>query len=136
MFFESLWPKSAGKISVIQNNIIRHKALMSNEVTLENVVQAYEARARAYQEYERTHRFQDQLNFEDAKAALMPHLYDGDLEKFGRECHTGSGQWLQEEETFRNWVDANDHSVRLFWLQGIPGAGTSPLSHKSDNSNI
>jgi hypothetical protein len=124
VFFESLWPRSANKISAIQNNIIRHKALMNSEVTLENVVQAYEARERAYREYERTHQFQDWQNFEDVKLALIPHLYDGDLEKFGRECQIGSGQWLQEEDRFKIWADAKDHSVRLFWLQGIPGAGT------------
>jgi len=57
MFFESMWPRSANRISGIQSNIIRHKALMNSEVTMESVVQAYEAREKAYQEYERTHQF-------------------------------------------------------------------------------
>jgi hypothetical protein len=105
--------------------MVRHKALMNSEVTLENIVQAYEARERAYHEYERTHQFQDQQNFEDAKCALMPYLYDEDLENFGRECQVGSGQWLQEEDRFKSWSDASEQSIRLFWLQGIPGAGTS-----------
>jgi hypothetical protein len=107
---------------------------MNSEVTLENVVQAYEARERAYQEYERTHQFQDRQNFEDAKVALSPHLYDADLEKFGRECPIESGEWLQKEDSFKNWANANHCSVRLFWLQGIPGAGTSRALYESDSN--
>src|SRR5271170_6784620 len=110
--------------------MIRHKALMNSEVTLENIVQAYEARERAYQEYERTNQFQDWQNFECVKAAISPYLYDGDLEAFRRECQVESGQWLEEEENFRKWSDPNDHSVPLFWIHGIPGAGTSSASRE------
>jgi hypothetical protein len=130
VFFESLWPRSANKISVIQSNIIRHKALMNSEVTLENVVQAYEARERAYQEYERTNQFQDWQNFECVKAAISPYLYDSELEAFRRECEAESGQWLEEEDSFQKWSDPDDHSVPLFWIQGIPGAGTSSASRE------
>ena len=132
MFFESLWPRSANKISVIQSNIIRHKALMNSEVTLESVVQAYEERERAYQEYERTHQFQDWQNFEGVKSAISPYLYDDDLEAFRRECQVESGQWLEEEDNFKKWSDPNDHLVRLFWLKGIPGAGTSSVSREQN----
>jgi hypothetical protein len=132
MFFESMWPRSANKISVIQSNIIRHKALINSEVTLESVVQAYEAREKAYQEYERTHQFQDWQNFESVRAAISPYLYDNDLEAFRRECQVKSGQWLEEEDNFKKWSDPNDHSVRLFWLRGIPGAGTSSASREQN----
>jgi len=132
MFFESLWPRSANRISGIQSNIIRHKALMNSEVTMESVVQAYEAREKAYQEYERTHQFQDWQNFEGVKAAISPYLYDNDLGAFRRECQVESGQWLEEEDNFKKWSDPNDRSVRLFWLQGIPGAGTSSASREQD----
>ena len=97
---------------------------------MESVVQAYEARERAYQEYERMHQFQDWQNFEGVRVALSPYLYDNDLEAFRRECQVESGQWLEEEDNFKKWSDPNDHSVRLFWLQGIPGAGKSSASRE------
>lgn len=42
VFFESMWPRSAHKIAVIQDNMVRHKAMMNSEVTLENIIQAHE----------------------------------------------------------------------------------------------
>jgi hypothetical protein len=97
---------------------------MNSEVTLENILQAYDSRERAYMEYDRMHDFQDWQNFETVKAAMAPYLYDDDLEAFRRECQSESGQWLEEENSFKRWSDPSDHSVRLFWLQGMPGAGT------------
>ena len=97
---------------------------MNSEVTIESVAQAYEAREKAYQEYERTHRFQDWQNFEGVKAAVSPYLYDNELEAFRREYQVEPGQWLEDEDDFKKWLDPNDHSVRRFWLQGIPGDGT------------
>jgi hypothetical protein len=64
------------------------------------------------------------------RAAISPYLYDNDLEAFRRECQVESGQWLEEEDNFKKWSDPDDHSVRLFWLQGIPGAGTSFASRE------
>ena len=133
IFFESLWPRSAKKISIIQSNMIRHKALMNSEVTLENILQAYNSRERACMEYDRMRDFQDGQNFETVRAAIAPHLYDDDLEAFRRECESKSGQWLEEEKNFKRWSDPSDHSVRRFWLQGMPGAGTSFAFH---NLNI
>ena len=98
---------------------------MNCEVTLVNIVQAYDAREKAHQEYERNHQFQDWQNFEGVKTAISPYLYDNDLEAFRRECQVEPGKWLEEDQNFKKWSDPNDLSVRLFWLHGIPGAGRS-----------
>ena len=55
---------------------------MNSEVTLENILQAYDSRERAYMEYDRMHDFQDWQNFEAVRAAIAPYLYDDDLEAF------------------------------------------------------
>jgi hypothetical protein len=106
---------------------------MNSEVTLENILQAYDSRERAYMEYDRMHDFQGWQNFEAVRAAIAPYLYDDDLEAFRRECQSESGQWLEEENSFKRWSDPSDQSIRLFWLQGMPGAGTSFAFH---NLNI
>ena len=80
---------------------------MNSEVTLESIAQAYEAREKAYQEYERTHQFQDLQNFEAVRAAISPYLYDSELEAFRRECQVESGLWLEEEDNFKKWSDPN-----------------------------
>lgn len=112
--------------------MVRHKALLNSNVTLEDVIRADEARERAYQEYERTHQFQDWQNFETVKAAIAPCLYDDYLEYLSRECGSESRQWLEDEDDFKKWSDPNDQSVRLFWLQGIPGAGKSFSLHEKN----
>lgn len=84
---------------------------MKKEVTLNSVIQVYEARERAYQGYERTHQFQYWQNFETVKAAISRYLYDDDLEAFRREYQVESAQWLEEEENFKKWSDPNVHSL-------------------------
>jgi hypothetical protein len=103
--------------------MVRHKTLLNSEVTREDIVRADEARETAYQEYERTHQFQDWQNFEMVKAAIAPCLYDDYLELLSKEYKSESGQWLEGENDFKKWSDPNNHSIRCFWLQGIPGAG-------------
>ena len=94
--------------------MVRHKALMNREVTLENVIQAHEMREGDFQEYERTNKFQDRQNSEDVKVALSPYLYDKELEIFREKCLPETGQWLKEEKIFQKWSDLNEQSVRLF----------------------
>jgi hypothetical protein len=123
VFFESIWPRYASKISVILENITRHTILVDSEVTLADISEAHAARIRAYEEYERAQNFQQRQQFEIVKSSLSPKLYDVDLDNLQRQSYGDAGQWLDDEEDFRKWSDPNDESARLLWLEGIPGAG-------------
>jgi hypothetical protein len=123
LFFESLWPKYGNKITIIMANIDRHAHLMIGEVTLTDIVKADEAREQAMEKYTRDEEFQRRQDFESVKQSLLPKLYDDELEEFSKRRCPHSGEWLESDDQFSRWLDPKDKSQRLFWLQGIPGAG-------------
>jgi hypothetical protein len=123
LFFESLWPKYGNKITIIMANIDRHTHLMIGEVTLTDIVKAQEAREQAMEKYIRDEEFQRRQDFESVKQSLLPKLYDDELESFRKRRFPRSGEWLESDDQFSGWLDPKNKSQRLFWLQGIPGAG-------------
>ena len=38
-----------------------------------------------------------------------------------------TGQWILSEPKVRDWLDPDEASVPMFWLNGIPGAGKMKL---------
>lgn len=123
LFFESLWPKYGNKITIIMANIERHSGLMIGEVSLKDIADAQEAREQAAVKYARDEEFQRRQDFALAKQALSPTLYDDELEAFRKIRCQNSGDWLKRGGKFCEWLDASSQ-LRLFWLNGIPGAGT------------
>lgn len=49
-----------------------------------------------------------------------------DQEEFAnkRQYTPDSGRWILKEPKIKDWFDPADSSVPIFWLSGIPGAGT------------
>jgi hypothetical protein len=49
-----------------------------------------------------------------------------DQEAFAATRHDlpNTGRWILNEPKVKEWLDPNDLTVPLFWLNGIPGAGT------------
>jgi hypothetical protein len=45
-----------------------------------------------------------------------------------------SGRWLLERPQVASWLDINDDGKPLLWIRGIPGAGSSSLCTKWDNT--
>lgn len=123
--FEILWPKHAGRFDVILDNIKRHTMLMHGEVEMAHIAEADTARKVALQEYERAHESQDRQAFDSVVSSLNPTLYDKELERLSTDCSAGTGGWLTGHSVYTKWLDAADEHSRLFWIQGIPGAGTS-----------
>ncbi|KAH6888169.1 hypothetical protein B0T10DRAFT_515086 [Thelonectria olida] len=128
ILFESLWPRYAGKLKVVQDNITKHRMLMQGEVTIAEIAEAHSARTRSLEEYERSHEFQQRQDFDMVFASLAPNLYDEELERLKEKCVIDSASWLSSNPQFQQWFDASDDSIRLLWLEGIPGAGKTYLS--------
>jgi hypothetical protein len=97
---------------------------MSNEVNLEHIREAHDARIKALDHYERTREFQDRQDFIGVETHISPRLYGSELDWLHINICEGTGRWLQKEKAFCTWLDPEDTSTRLLWLQGIPGAGT------------
>lgn len=114
IFFESIWPKYASKITLILRNIGHHVTLMDSEVTLANIIEADAARTKAHEQYERNEAARQAQQFESIRVLLSPHLYDDELERLRKKHCARSGEWLEKEDQFRRWIDPTDHSANLF----------------------
>jgi hypothetical protein len=123
LLFESVWPRHKTRIELVVTNIERHGLLMFNEVNLEHITKAHDARNVALDHYERTREFQERQDFEAVDTYIRPRLYDNELDRLRRTYCKDTGRWLQREKTLSGWLDPADAATRLVWLQGIPGAG-------------
>jgi hypothetical protein len=94
---------------------------MFNEVNLEHITEAHDARNAALDHYERTREFQERQEFEAVDTYIRPRLYDNELDRLRRTYCKDTGRWLQK--ALYGWLDPADATTRLVWLQGIPGAG-------------
>jgi hypothetical protein len=108
---------------LVATNIEQHGLLMFNEVNLEHIIKAHDARKAALDHYERTQEFQERQDFEAVETYIRPRLYDNELDRLRRTRCRDTGRWLQKEKTLYDWLDSVDAATKLVWLQGIPGAG-------------
>lgn len=116
--FDALWPKCRDNIRVIATNIERHTLLIRKEVNFEHILQEYEARQRALQHFESTEISHQKQEYLGIKTDISPRAY-----VLRDDVYQGTGKWLMRNPNFRKWLDFQDKSTRLLWLQGIPGAG-------------
>ena len=122
IFFESLWPRYADKIAVVRNNIDSHKVLMDDTVTVNNISDAYVARCRALEEYEKEQSFRERQEFEAMKTALAPRMYEKLLWETLEQCSRNTSQWIHGDRLVKQWLSTSNAS-KVLWLSGIPGAG-------------
>lgn len=123
MICEPFWPSARAKVDKIWEHIEIHKALMTETVTLEDIVRAQEARNMALAEHDRAQKFRDYQAFCAVRDEINPDTRYEKLADMLRHSAKGSGSWLDKEKKFMSWLDPVDRTVRCFWLCGIPGAG-------------
>ncbi|KAK6957593.1 hypothetical protein Daesc_000380 [Daldinia eschscholtzii] len=111
----------------IQENMEHHKAIMTANVTLEDILRAEQARKSALEEHARAQAFRESQTFSVLRNELNPHNYDTELTDILRRSSVTSGNWLNDEPNYRKWCDPTDHDVRCLWLHGIPGSGKTFL---------
>ena len=123
MICEPFWPSVRAKVDKIREHIQNHQALMTEVVTLEDIVRAQEARNMALTEYDRAQNFRDHQAFCAIRDEINPEIRYEKLDDILRQSSKGSGSWLDKEPTFMNWLDPADRTAHSLWLSGIPGAG-------------
>ena len=105
------------------SHIERHALLMRNKVRLEHIREEHEARHRALEHFERTERPHRRQEYNTIRETISPKMYEEEFYRIrGRICE-GTGRWLLRDATFTKWLQNAEKSMRLIWLQGIPGAG-------------
>ncbi|PNP80169.1 hypothetical protein FNYG_06492 [Fusarium nygamai] len=128
VFFESLWPARRAEIQVIAENIEKHRLLLCNEITLNDILEAHTARKKALEHYAETREFQERQDFHSMETYIRPPSYDEDLDRIRNSRCEGTGSWLVQDQQFADWADGKDKSHQVLWLQGIPGAGKTFLA--------
>jgi hypothetical protein len=123
LMFDAIWPRHKAKIDIVVSSIERTCLLMTDEVRLEHISEAYKARTADVHNWEKTFKFQEQQNFNTVENCISPKLYDDELDRLRRSICERTGSWLKREQVLKRWLDLSDRSTRLVWLQGIPGAG-------------
>ncbi|KAI1092734.1 hypothetical protein F5B19DRAFT_453335 [Rostrohypoxylon terebratum] len=122
-FIEALWPNIRSNITKIQENMDHHKAIMTTNVTLQDILLAHQARKRALEEYEQAQTFRDNQTFSTIRNEINPHDYYTELSSILRHSSVTSGGWLKDEPHFLRWYDPLDRTTRSMCLYGIPGSG-------------
>jgi hypothetical protein len=115
---------------------LNHKTLLSNEATLASMMQAQIDRENSLKTYENQYEFQMRQDFEAAMSSLNPRLYDKDLDRCKRQMNPESGNWLNNNQSFKAWLDQTDKSTQVLWLQGIPGAGEIRLERAEKQNKV
>ncbi|CVL05439.1 uncharacterized protein FMAN_10739 [Fusarium mangiferae] len=128
VFFESLWPARRAEIQVIAENIEKHRLLLCNEITLNDILEAHTARKKALEHYAETREFQERQDFHCMETYIRPPSYDEDLDRICNSRCQGTGSWLVQDQQFVSWAEGKEKSAQVLWLQGIPGAGKTFLA--------
>ncbi|KAL9115839.1 MAG: hypothetical protein Q9227_000207 [Pyrenula ochraceoflavens] len=126
--FESIWPTQKKKIGVVTQHINRLTLLLRNEVRLEHIQAEYHARNRALEHFERTEKHHRQQEYESIRTNVSPKTYDDVTYHLQSRLLAGTEKWLLRDATFQRWLESSETSMRLLWLQGIPGSGKTYLS--------
>ncbi|KAK8134781.1 hypothetical protein PG984_006793 [Apiospora sp. TS-2023a] len=130
LFFEAFWPRTTDLLTQIQGRMNKHKSLLTDEVSLENIIQARDARQHENEEYRRAREREDRQLFHGLLADLKINLYDSQVETLHRPSPAPLNGWLLDNEVFKRWSCAPDKKSSSLWLQGIPGAGKTVLCAK------
>jgi hypothetical protein len=129
LLFEALWPKKKPEIENVMNRIGRHTTMLRNEVRLEDIEGAYEARASEIEHFEKLYRNTRKTEYGVLETAMAPRFYYNEIDRFRGHFCEGTGNWLLKHITIQEWIDISQKeteiSTRVIWLRGIPGAGNT-----------
>ncbi|PQE07875.1 hypothetical protein CJF32_00003003 [Rutstroemia sp. NJR-2017a WRK4] len=129
--FEALWPRHRDKIRVVIKRIDSYNLLLRKEVQFEHIQEQHDATLRSLKHFEKTEKDHQLQEYHGIRTELSPVKYDDKLDLFrGRSC-SGTGEWLLNDQTFTQWLNVSDVSLRLIWIQGIPGADQAGKIPKS-----
>ncbi|KAJ5740685.1 hypothetical protein N7493_000557 [Penicillium malachiteum] len=122
LLFESVWPKHKSKIDVVISNIERHGLLLRDEVNLEHISNAHQARLVDLDNWQRNFQCQERQEFHEIESFISPRLYDDEHDRFQRSICENTGAWIRRDKTIKKWLDPLQSAIKIIWLQGIPGA--------------
>lgn len=126
--FKSLWKRPEQKLELVISNLKKHQVLLREEITLLDIKEAKEARARSFEHFAKVRTAEDSRQYSALKADVAPTQHRDRLDWFRNRAVIGCAGWLLHDPGFLNWANPRQPKSSLFWLCGIPGAGKTYLT--------
>ncbi|KAM0344160.1 hypothetical protein ACHAPU_007882 [Fusarium lateritium] len=127
-FFEALWPKKKEEIEQVIGRLEDHTSYLRNEVRLQDIQEAYEARQFAIKSFAKLEESDRRQEYAALETAIRPVFHDEKLDHVLTRVCDGTGDWLIKDEDIKRWFKATPGSGKIIWICGIPGAGKTYLS--------
>ncbi|RSL54227.1 hypothetical protein CEP54_010009 [Fusarium duplospermum] len=127
-FFEALWPRKKEEIEEVISRMKDHTYHLRNEVRLEDIQEAYDARQLDIENFAKLEEANRKQEYNALETAIAPTSYRKKLSFLrGRVCE-GTGDWLIKDPDLSKWLKVTQDSPKVIWLCGIPGAGKTYLA--------
>ncbi|ETS77389.1 hypothetical protein PFICI_11263 [Pestalotiopsis fici W106-1] len=129
--FSESWTTCKSRFSNIFRDIAQHRSLIESQATPSQVEEIQENIQRSRQAQEIEFDEQNERRLGEVHNWLRPADVDVDHATFlkVRADYPGTGKWLLENESFKDWFHPQYAPVPpLLWLSGIPGAGKTMLA--------
>ncbi|RSM08743.1 hypothetical protein CEP52_004493 [Fusarium oligoseptatum] len=127
-FFEALWPRKKEEIEDVISRMKDHTYHLRNEVRLEDIQEAYDARQLDIENFAKLEEANRKQEYNALETAIAPTSYGRKLNFLrGRVCE-GTGDWLIKDPDLKKWLKVTQGSPKIIWLCGIPGAGKTYLA--------
>ncbi|KAK0739375.1 hypothetical protein B0T21DRAFT_362512 [Apiosordaria backusii] len=126
--FEALWPRQKGKIEIVKRHVERHASMMRTTILWEHIKDERKAMTQALDDIEKAERERVHQEFHRFKTDISPQFYYRELDAISGKLCEGTGKWLWKADKLNPWLEAGQSAKRVWWLEGIPGAGKTFLS--------
>ncbi|KAF4430541.1 NACHT domain protein [Fusarium austroafricanum] len=127
-FFEALWPRKKEEIDAVIERMKEHTEYLRNEVRLQDIEEAYEARQSDIESFVKLEESSRRQEYNGLETAIKPVFYNKKLNFLLSQVCVGTGDWFINHEVMAKWLRITNDSQKVIWLCGIPGAGKTYLS--------
>lgn len=124
--FTTTWKTCKCRLSDKISKIARHRSLIESRATPSQVEESQRVGQREdcqrdqEMDFEQESRFRAVYSWLNATSIETDQYYHSKI----RSEYPGSGRWLLDNATFKEWFDPQFPTIPpLLWLNGIPGAG-------------
>ncbi|KAF5667794.1 NACHT domain-containing protein [Fusarium heterosporum] len=115
VFFEALWPKRKEEIEGVIERLEEHTGYLRNEVRLQDIQEASEARQHAIKSFAKLEESDRRQEYEALETAIRPVFYGQKLGHLLNRVCDGTGDWLIENEDMRRWFRVLPGSEKIIW---------------------
>jgi hypothetical protein len=127
--FTATWKDFQASFKPILGDILRHRELIESTASLEQLQEARGAHLQSQTKFAAFELGQNHKKMLDVVQWLSAADSDADQEAFASTRHDipDTGRWVLNETKVKSWLDPNQSSVPIIWLNGKPGAGKLAL---------